>query len=201
MNCYGIYLAAGNSRRFGSNKLLQDIGGKPMFLWGLEVMTAVLSADRVIVVTQFEQIRQQAEKMGVTVVWNPDSSRGITSSLQLGLKQARRMAEKDRQDCAWLFQTADQPGITRESLDRLIKGFSQSGRTMACLGWDGSWYNPCLFSDSWYPQLMALSGDKGGKQLMREHPDQVLCVEAGSLRELTDIDEKKDACAMESFML
>ena len=33
-----IYLAAGNSRRFGSNKLYADLNGKPMFLHGMEAL-------------------------------------------------------------------------------------------------------------------------------------------------------------------
>ena len=37
-----IYLAAGNSRRFGSNKLYADLNGKPMFLHGLEALEQVL---------------------------------------------------------------------------------------------------------------------------------------------------------------
>ena len=32
-----VYLAAGNSKRFGSNKLLYTIDKKPMFLHGLEI--------------------------------------------------------------------------------------------------------------------------------------------------------------------
>ena len=31
-----IYLAAGNSRRFGENKLLFQIRGKPLYRYGLE---------------------------------------------------------------------------------------------------------------------------------------------------------------------
>ncbi len=37
-----IYLAAGNSRRFGSNKLLYKTGGKPLFAYGLDVLIKVL---------------------------------------------------------------------------------------------------------------------------------------------------------------
>ena len=41
MNIALIMLAAGNSRRFGSNKLLYEIEGKPMYRHILENLTAV----------------------------------------------------------------------------------------------------------------------------------------------------------------
>ncbi|MBR5444492.1 MAG: NTP transferase domain-containing protein, partial [Clostridia bacterium] len=33
-----LYLAAGQSRRYGSNKLLDDWNGKPLYRWGLETI-------------------------------------------------------------------------------------------------------------------------------------------------------------------
>ena len=39
-----IYLAAGASRSFDGNKLLFEIGGRPMFLYGLETLAAVAEA-------------------------------------------------------------------------------------------------------------------------------------------------------------
>ena len=35
---YLIYLASGSARRFGSNKLLFPLEGKPLFLYGLETL-------------------------------------------------------------------------------------------------------------------------------------------------------------------
>ena len=71
-----IMLAAGNSRRFGSNKLLYEIQGKPMFCYILDTLYDVQknweqlpgepeSCLEVSVVTQYDFIAEQAE----TVPW------------------------------------------------------------------------------------------------------------------------------------
>ena len=85
---HGIVLAAGFSRRFGENKLLYEIEGKPMYRFLTERLLHLQKKKKLqtlIVVTQYEEIRQYAEKQGMTAVENRDSSRGISSSLQLGL--------------------------------------------------------------------------------------------------------------------
>ena len=55
-----IMLAAGNSRRFGSNKLLYEIEGKPMYLHVLEQLKQVqkkIPDSGIIVLTQYQEIK------------------------------------------------------------------------------------------------------------------------------------------------
>lgn len=88
-----ILLAAGYSRRFGSNKLLYKIEGKSMYLCSLERLlevqrkmkkvylgpkekaTGIDDKEKIIVaaavVTQYEEIQKNAESMGVQVILNP----------------------------------------------------------------------------------------------------------------------------------
>lgn len=52
-----IYLAAGNSRRFGENKLLFQIQGKPLYRYGLERLMEICERYpqwKLTVVTQYE---------------------------------------------------------------------------------------------------------------------------------------------------
>ena len=52
-----IFLAAGNSTRFGSNKLLYRLNGKCMYRYGLEVVAALWQKgllDAIVIVTQYE---------------------------------------------------------------------------------------------------------------------------------------------------
>ena len=89
MKIHMILLMAGFSKRFGENKLLYKIDGKPMYRYIAEVLTAVLrdQAETVSLtaVTQHEAVRSGLKEMGIPVLWNPHSERGISSSLQIGL--------------------------------------------------------------------------------------------------------------------
>ena len=99
-----IMLAAGNSRRFGSNKLLYEIQGKPMFCYILDTLYDVQknweqlpgepeSCLEVSVVTQYDFIAEQAEKYGFRVYHNLAPERGISSSVESVWRQIRRQMQ------------------------------------------------------------------------------------------------------------
>ena len=46
-----LIVAAGSSTRFGSNKLLADVGGRPLIAWTLAAFEAAASIERIVVVT------------------------------------------------------------------------------------------------------------------------------------------------------
>ena len=121
-----IMLAAGNSRRFGGNKLLYEIDGNPMYRYILERLIAVAGAGgqgkevsscvletgslknikqemTVTVVTQYEEIEEEARALGVPV-YNPHPDEGISSSLKIGLK-----ANLDADACLLLYPIS--PGL------------------------------------------------------------------------------------------
>lgn len=184
-----VLLAAGFSRRFGSNKLLYKIDGKPMYLIALEQLrlaqeelTAETSLScRLAVVTQYETIIETAEQMTAETVRNPHPEEGIASSLKLGL---RNFWDTD----ACLFSVADQPWLTGKTITDLVKLFLKSGKGMACAAEKGEPGNPCIFSRKYYPELRKLSGDKGGKRILRQHLEDAALLEIGESRELTDVD-------------
>ena len=108
-----VMLAAGNSRRFGSNKLLYEIDGKPMYRHVLEQLEEVSgNCERITVVTQYEEIEQAARTLGARVYINPHPDEGISSSLKIGLK-----ANLDADAC--LFTVSDQPWLTADTIWQL----------------------------------------------------------------------------------
>ena len=56
------------------------------------------------------------------------------------------------------------------------------------LAWQGRMYNPKIFSAGLKDELMSLSGDTGGRQIIAAHSDRIVMVEALSEDEVKDID-------------
>lgn len=186
MTIGAVYLAAGNSTRFGSNKLLYPIKGEPMFLHSLRILNQMVQEgvlDRLVAVTQYPEIMRYAASHSIPARFNPDSSRGISSSISIGLSD---LTETD----ACLFLVADQPYLTKSSITALVTGWIASKKGIGCLSWKGSMGNPVLFSSKYYPELFALTGDTGGKKIAKKYREDVWLCEAEQERELEDVDTR-----------
>lgn len=183
-----IYLAAGNSRRFGSNKLYYEIEDKPMFRYGLETLEKVLEKKEDVsltVVTEYLQIRQYVQerkkiwKERISVVGSPESKKGISYSIRAGLA--------DGEADYYLFSVADQPWISDETILHLIREVTEGGYIGGFVEWKGISGNPAIFSAKLLPELLALEGDTGGKKLLQNR-EKVCIVQAHKHIEIKDID-------------
>ena len=181
--CELILLAAGFSRRYGSNKLLAPWKGKPMYCWTLEKLEA-LTAEHpdwsCLVVTQYPEIEADCLEQGILCLHNSGAEEGIASSIRLALSRAE-------EEYAAFF-VADQPEMTLETLQGFLTGFFASGKGLGCLSSKGRLGNPCVFSKAYFPQLLTLRGDRGGKAVLQRHPEDLYQYEVSNPAELEDID-------------
>lgn len=182
-----LFLASGNSRRFGENKLLKALSGKPLYRHGLDTL-AELMRERgdctLTVVSRYEAVRAGAQALGVRAVDSPESEKGLSYTIRAGLDAL------DLQDGDFIvFVVADQPYLTKQTVARLLDA-AQPGVRMARVVFGERRGNPNLFCAAMAPALRALEGDEGGRALLRG-ADCVL-VQAGSERELYDVDTAPD---------
>ncbi len=181
-----VYLASGSSRRFGANKLLHPLDGKPMYRHGLEALRQAAQSRSdctLTVVSRYAPIREAAEALGIAAADSPRSELGISHTIRAGIEALGPVAEED----CLLFAVADQPWLTADSVSRLLEAGEQ-GALCACLCWEDRPGNPCLFSARLLPELLALEGDTGGRAVLRRH--DCAWVSAGSPKELEDIDTR-----------
>ena len=101
--------------------------------------------------------------------------------MQLGLTAA---GDAD----AYMFCVCDQPGITAATLEKLIEAYKKGSAGIVSLAWQGKMGNPKIFSSLYREELMSLSGDTGGRQIIDAHKKDLLLVEAESENEMKDID-------------
>lgn len=197
-----IFMASGFGSRFGSNKLLASFKGRPLYCHGLE---CILEASwrlqkedgiqvRVIVVSQYWEILEDAGRRGAEPVYNGFSGEGITASLRLGA-----MAAAEDTDL-YLFSVADQPYMKQETIMGLVREGLKGGKGIGCVCWGGKRGNPAVFASRYRQELLELKGDRGGSVIMKNHPEELWTMEV-SEDEMKDIDVREDLNRAESCVL
>ena len=204
-----IYMAAGNSRRFGSNKLFYELDGKPMYRHLLERLIEI--KDRynklkkagkkiknaesnnpvidITVVTRYREILDYCSSIpDCHAVLSPDSEKGISYTIKAGIMAVQEQKKTGMQDY-YMFAVADQPYLKSQSVIKLIdkvlenKGNKRLVFSLCCGDAVG---NPCVFHSSLIPQLLSLEGDKGGRSVAKKY--DCVYVDIADERELMDID-------------
>ena len=154
-----ILLAAGASRRFGSQKLLAPFGGKPLYQWAFAAAQEAHQSCgcRVLTVTRAGLLDEAARQAGFeTVLVKPGL--GQSDSVKAGVRAARPGANL-------AFFVCDAPHFPGKELARFLLAFEASGAKLGRVTDGERFGSPCAFSTALRPQLLALSGDQGGRSL------------------------------------
>lgn len=194
-----IYMAAGNSRRFGSNKLLYELDGKSMYRHLLERLIEIkdrynkLKSDSpvidITVVTRYREILDYCSSIpDCHAVLSPDSEKGISYTIKAGIMAVQEQKKTGMQDY-YMFAVADQPYLKSQSVAKLIdKVLENKGniRLVFSLRCGDAVGNPCVFHSSLISQLLSLEGDKGGRSVAKKY--DCVYVDIADELELMDID-------------
>lgn len=194
-----IYMAAGNSRRFGSNKLFYELDGKPMYRHLLDHLVEIkdrynkLKSDSpvidITVVTRYREVLDYCACIpDCHAVLSPDSEKGISYTIKAGIMAVQEQKKTGMQDY-YMFAVADQPYLKSQSVIKLIdkvlenKGNIRLTFSLRCGDAVG---NPCVFHSSLISQLLSLEGDKGGRSVAKKY--DCVYVDIADELELMDID-------------
>lgn len=184
-------MAAGNSRRFGSNKLLHQIQGQPVFSFVLEqVEQAVRDLElekpelscRVLVVSRYDEILQEAKRRGWAAVFSPDSVQGASFTVKNGIRAAGENSDY------YMFLAADQPCLKASSIAGLVRDTLAAGKGIGSMCWQDQPGNPVIFHRTYLPCLLALEGDSGGRKVVRKYLSDCYFYQAEQKEELSDVD-------------
>jgi molybdenum cofactor cytidylyltransferase len=189
-----IVLAAGGSRRLGQPKQLLMHGGEKLLARSIRLANEV-SAGPVLVVlgASHEKIRAAVSLDGVKLVINENWEQGIASSIHAGVNALNGI---ESTVSGALILSCDQPRLTAAHLRTLTESFT--AQTKPCIvasAYAGVHGIPAIFPRSAFPDLLALSGDKGARALLVKPPRPLIVVpfEGGEV----DIDEPGDLAELE----
>ncbi len=178
-----LVLAAGNSSRFGSNKLLFKINGKSVLERTLLALSGFKFWKTAVVVsnTDFDDILgNHVEK-----ILNKQISLGIGKSIALGTIYLREEVS------GILIVLADQPLLTLDDIKKMTDVFLGDPTKIVACSVDGEIRNPIIFPTGYFDELIKLSGDRGARGLANSHIDNIVRVEVDSSH-LLDIDSIQD---------
>jgi molybdenum cofactor cytidylyltransferase len=180
-----LVLAAGRSTRMGgTNKLVAEIGGKPLVRIAAEQALAS-RAQPVIVVTghERERVEQALAGLPVRIVHNPNFADGLGTSLKAGI--AAVPAEAD----GVVVCLGDMPQVDAALINRLIAAFNPEQGALAVMPtFNGKRGNPVLWSRRFFPELMAIEGDVGARHLITQYGEAVVEVPLEGKAAHVDVD-------------
>jgi molybdenum cofactor cytidylyltransferase len=183
----GILLAAGGSSRLGRPKQLLDWRGEPLVSRVVRTaLAAGLSEVVVVVGHRAQEVQAVLAGLPVTVAENSEWMQGLSTSIRAGLRAAAP---------GWgaaIFIQADQPRLTAQVIDRLVKRHRESLAPIVCPGFEGRRGTPTLFDRALAAELETLHGDRGGSVLFAKYQDRIQMIPVTDAAVLDDIDTEDD---------
>ena len=131
-----------------------------------------------------ELLKHQLHGLDIRTVVNSNWNSGISSSLHAAIKSL------DRSTKAILIVLCDQPFVTTQLLNRMLETYERSGKSVVACEYENSLGVPALFDRKLFGELKNLSGDRGAKQVIMRHRNEVASIPfpEGSI----EIDTPKD---------
>jgi len=186
----GILLAAGYSKRFGSNKLLQALpagapeAGTPIGLAAARHLLEALPESIAVVRPRAQKLGKILRDAGCNTVVCKNASEGMGTSLAAGVRAA---SEAD----GWVVALADMPFIRPETV-RIVAKALQEGAAIAAPSFHGERGHPVGFARRFLEELSSLRGDDGARQFLKQHPEWVNILEVDDPAVVRDIDKPSD---------
>lgn len=188
-----LMLGAGFARRYGSDKRQVRLAdGQSVLSRALDNALAAFGAVT-LVLRSDDDPQALALPNTVEVLFNPQSEQGMASSLVMGIEHLR---DGDADVIAVLL--ADMPCIQPATLQQLAQHCGPQDIVLP--SWQGQRGHPVLFGRRFWPQLLTLTGDLGGREVVRANANcvKVLAVEDAGV--CLDLDQAADLATLNALV-
>lgn len=178
-----IVMASGKSERFGKNKLLEKINEVSMLEITLKKLVSI-PFKKIFVIYKDVEIYNICKKYNVVPLENRNYFLGQSESIKRGVKEI--------EDENIMFFTGDMPFLKESTIIKLISEFDDS---IVIPTINNKRFSPVIFPKRYKEELMKLSGDTGGKEIIKNEKN-LKFVEFYDEKEFIDIDTQEE---MEKF--
>jgi CTP:molybdopterin cytidylyltransferase MocA len=168
--CGMLLLAAGESARLGKPKQLLPFKGSTLLRHAAEVALSVHAETTVVVLGAYaSRMREEIMGMQVDVVMNEHYEQGMASSITRGL---HAMLNSHPQLEGVLIMVCDQPYVNTVHLRTLIERQKVSGAAVVASFYKGRKGVPAFFHQDIFPELLALTGDVGARNIIEKYQEK-----------------------------
>ncbi|MFX1508239.1 MAG: NTP transferase domain-containing protein [Promethearchaeota archaeon] len=186
-----IVLAAGESRRFPSNKLLFEIKKNVTIIELLLSSILTSKVDQILVILghEAEAVDKKVQKVntGIKTVINPQYRQGgMSSSIRLGVEEALESQ-------AVLITPADIPFIPSEVINLLIDYYLSNSPLLIIPTYQGQKGHPILISSKLFKHVLKISEERRGlKEIIEMFKEEIKFLPTNYQGILYDIDSVTD---------
>ena len=182
-----ILLAAGQSKRMGELKQLMPFGQSTIVRQAVDNLLGSAVVEVIVVVGyRAEDVTKAIAAKPIRIVMNPDYEQGMSTSIIAGLNLVHGGVQ------AVMLAMGDQPLVNSETMNILIEEFCNHDKGIAVPTYQGRRGHPIIFAIKYKNKLLKLKGDVGGRQIIKDHPDDVLEVAVDSESIVADFDTTDD---------
>lgn len=180
-----IVLAAGKSKRMGTNKLLLEVKGRTVLDWLLDALDESIIDDVYVVLGhRTEDLEPIIQTHRAQQVINPDYNEGMTSSFRAGLREVSA-------DATFLI-LADQLGLKPDLIELMALRMESDPEVMIVSPvHKDKRGHPVLFRRSLFPEIFEMGSEENLKNLVDRHQDAHKYVE-GDLWCTLDMDTPEE---------
>jgi molybdenum cofactor cytidylyltransferase len=182
-----IILAGGRSKRMGTMKQLLPWGDRTILQHVIDISSQVKPGEIIVVLGHnADEISKVLAGEPVKIVVNSEFSKGMSTSLKAALRHVS--PESD----VYVFMLCDQPLVTVDMLKLLLSRHQASALGITVPVYQGIKGRPVVMDSKYKEELMTLKGEIGAKQVIDNHPGDVLEVPVDSEEVIVDIDTQEE---------
>lgn len=170
-----VILAAGLSTRMGRPKPLLPARGTSLIRHVASAALRASSVSGIVVVCGTEEaaIRRELDGLPVAFTVNPQPGLGLSGSLAAGIRRIEEL-----RGAAAVVLLGDQPDLRAETIDRAIGLYRETGCLAAQARYEGKPGHPVLLDRRLFPELLAVEGDVGARDVLALHRKDVRFVDS-----------------------
>jgi molybdenum cofactor cytidylyltransferase len=184
---WAIILAAGESRRMNSPKLLLPYNGQTIIETVIEnVGNSDIENIMVVLGSSGDEILNVIKHMNLKHCYNADYKDGMLSSVKCGIRSI-----PDSYTAVVVFQ-GDQPMISSDVINEVLSAWKRSGKGIVIPAFENKSGHPILIHRKYKDEIENLDNQVGLHALPGNHNSDVFEIEVNTPAILRDIDTKED---------